>query len=347
MAVPLDAMALREEAVGRRRAALLGAIMVVILLASVALAVLLVHRRTVGIRQGAQVLEDIRSRKLPDFWGRDTIADWYIRRGPHGEPVGWFMLQRAPADGGYRGRRVSRLGGAINSETWNVDAAARTCSYSADFSALIRMPGRRVPVLRRLSSTSIKLDDGHVNVRREGPREAADATAEAPENYVPIPEGLSHLAYYRVAVGRRKADFTIVLSDEPVVGGQVRFTPVSVIPREPSSVCVRYARLQRASQDILQFDGDGRLLRGRSLETGTSFERVDFEAVRRIFPEVELFAGSRPMRSPDTRSAAAQIGRGVRPRRPYWPAGPTVRCLISSAFFISSSSDGSSSFSSL
>jgi len=278
--------------------------MVVILLASVAVAAWLARRRSAAIREGVEVLEEIRLRKLPAFWGRDAVADWYVHRDSDGGPVGWSTVQRTPTGDGYSGRRIRRRGATLDRETWSIDAAARTCSYSADSSVLTPRPGRRTPLLRRASSTSIELRSGRVQVRREDAGGVAAATAEAPENY--IPKGLSMLAYYRAAAGQRRANFVTVLNDQAVAAGQVRFSPVHVTPRGPSAVRVGPAGPGRQGEQVLQFDQDGRVLRSQSPDTGTYFERVNFQDVRRIFPEVDLFAAGGPRRSPATSGAAGE-----------------------------------------
>ena len=132
----------------------------------------------------------------------------------------------------------------------------------------------------------------------------AAATTEAPENYVP--KGLLRLACYRAAAGQRKADFVTVLNDHAVAAGEVRFSPVHVSPRGPSAVRVRFAGPDPQSEQILQFDQDGRVLRGQSADTRTYFEGVEFQEIRRIFPEVELFAASGPRRSPAASGAAGE-----------------------------------------
>jgi hypothetical protein len=293
-----------EQTVARHRTTVLGGIMVVILLASVALAAWLARQRRLAIGEAVEVLQEIRLRKLPAFWGRDAVTDWYLHRDPDGGPVGWSTVQRTPTGDGYSGRHIRRRGATLDRETWSIDAAARTGSYFADSSILIPAPGRRTPLLRRVSSTSIELRGGRVQVRREAPGGVAAATAEAPENYVP--EGLLRLACYRAAAGQRRADFITVLNDHAVAAGEVRFSPVHVSPRGPSAVRVRFAGPDPQSEQILQFDQDGRVLRGQSVHTGTYFEAVELQEVRRIFPEVELFAARRPRGSPAASGAAGE-----------------------------------------
>jgi hypothetical protein len=281
-------MAAREETVGPHRGRLLAGIMIAILLVSVAAAAWLARLRRAGTDAAIEVLGEIRLRKLPAFWGPQPVADWYLRRSPDGKAVGWSTEQRAPTDDGYSGRRIGRVGATLYRETWAVDAAARTGRYSSDTSALIRSPGRPVPVPRRVRSTSINLRDGRVEVRREQPGSVDVATAPAPENY--IPEGLSRLAFHRTAARGRKASFVTILNAQAVVDGQVRFSPIHVVPQGRSGVRVRYQWRDREAEDLLQFDEEGRLLRRRSPAMGTSLERSDFETVRRAFPEAKLFA---------------------------------------------------------
>jgi len=281
-------MAAREETVGPHRGRLLAGIMIAILLASVAAAAWLARLRRAGADAAIEVLREIRLRKLPAFWGPQPVADWYLRRSADGKALGWSTEQRAPTDDGYSGRRIGRIGATLYRETWAIDAAARTGHYSSDTSALIRSPGRPVPVPRRVSSTSIDLRDGRVEVRREQLGSLEAATGPAPENY--IPEGLSRLTFYRTAARGRKASFVRILNDQAVLDGQVRFSPIHVVPEGRSGVRVRYPWRDREGKGLLQFDEDGRLLREQDLEMGTSLERSDFETVRRAFPEAKLFA---------------------------------------------------------
>jgi hypothetical protein len=309
-------MTASEETVGRHGSRLLAGIMVAILLASAAVAFLLARRRRAAaiamleqmrLRRAAavEVLGEIRLRKLPAFWGPQPVADWYLRRGPDGKAVGWSTEQREPTDDGYRGRRIARVGATLYRETWAIDAAARTGRYSADTSALIRSPGRPVPVPRRVRSTSIDLGDGRVEVRQEQPGSAEAASAPAPENY--IPEGLLKLAFHRTAARGRKVSFVTIVNLQAVVGGQVRFLPIHVVPQGRSGVRVRYGQRDREAEDLLEFDEDGRLLREQNLEMGTSLERSDFETVRRAFPEADLFAADRRKGPPAGANGAEEL----------------------------------------
>jgi len=264
--------------------------MAAILVASVALAGWLVRRRGGAIRAGVEVLQQVRLKGLAAYWGREPVADWYLRRDGTGKPVGWWTRQRTAVEGGYRGRTIGRSGAGLFRETWTLDTAARTGTYQAEMSTLVQRPGMRVPLLRPLTSTTITYRDGEVEVRRESLGKVARATGKAPRHYVP--EGLSTLVYRLTAASGSPAAFAMIFNEEAIAGGQVRFAQLRVVARGPRGVEVRYESLTGSGGEALEFDEAGRIARGAQSGGRTAYQRADFEAVRKQFPEVELFSNS-------------------------------------------------------
>ena len=276
------------QLVERHRGSLLGAMMFAILLASVAVAAWLVQLRGGAVDDAVKVLGHIRLRKLTAFWGNDDQTLWYLQRDGEGHPVGWSTAQRSVVEGGYAGRRIRRSGAMLYRERWRIDVAARTGTYSAESFALVRRAGVRVPLLRPIGSTAIALGSGRVTVRRTGPQAAGGATAPAPRNYVP--KGLSTLVYFLTAAGQNAAEFTVLLNERALGGNEVHFSRMRVIPQGRQAVRVRYDVPGGSQDEVVELDRQGRILRGGSPRSGMRYEQADFEAVRKAFPEADLFA---------------------------------------------------------
>jgi len=278
--------------------------MVVVLLASVAVAAWLVELRGGPVRDGRQVLDLVRRRGLEAFWGREPETLWYLARDGGGKPAGWWTVRRRPTPSGYRGEHVRRMGEALYQEAWSVDANAQTSEYVAEASQLVQRTGQRMPVLRQESTTRITYRRGRVEVlRRTLHRGRQSAADDAPANYVP--EGISSLVYYLTAAGQREAAFALIFNEAAVVGKRVHFSETRVVPEGRRRVHVTYTAAGGVvGEEVVEFDAPGRVVRGRRPGSGRSWKRVSFEAVRKVFPEASQFA------EPRREGAGAGAGAG-------------------------------------
>ena len=276
-----------SETIERHRPGLLAVIMGVLLLFCVGLAGWLVVARGGASQEGVEVLQDIREKKLPAFWGEEAVSLWYLYTDPNGKAVGWWTRTRGPAGKGYQGKRIEQVGSSFLREVWQVDRTGRISQYLARASAIVRRPGTRIPLLQPISTTSILLRDGQVEVRQTGLQITQAAKASAPGNY--IPEGLNDLAYYQASLDERRAAFTLVINDAAVNRGRLHFTSITVVPEGRGKVLLSTQIADGDAKERLEFDSKGEVLRGGSPGGRYSFERSTFDLVKKAFPEVELF----------------------------------------------------------
>jgi hypothetical protein len=277
-----------SETIEHHRTALLAVIMGALLLLCVALAGWLVAARGGARQEGTDVLGVIREKKLPALWGNEGINLWYLWADPNGKPVGWWTRTRSPAARGYyKGKRIEQVGPLFLREVWQVDRAGRASQYLARTSAVVRQPGTRIPLLRQVSTTSILLRDGQVEVRRTGTQVGQLAKAAAPSNY--IPEGLNDLAYYLASLGERRATFTLVNNETAIVRGRLNFARITAVPDGRGKVILSVQPPEGDQKESMEFDSKGEVLRGGNPASGFSFERSTFDVVKKTFPDVELF----------------------------------------------------------
>jgi hypothetical protein len=258
-----------------------------LLLLCVGLAGWLVAARGGARQEGADVLAAIREKKLPAFWGNEGINLWYLWTDPNGQPAGWMTRTRSLAGRGYRGKRIEQVGSLFLREVWQVDHAGKTSQYLARALGVVRRPASRIPLLQPISTTSILLRDGVVEVRHTGPQVGQAAQAAAPADY--IPKGLNELAYLLACLGGRRATFTLVSNEAAIVHGRLHFTRVTAVPQGPAKILLSAESPAGQQQERIEFDAKGEVLRGDRLASGFSFERSTFDVVKKAFPEVELF----------------------------------------------------------
>jgi hypothetical protein len=273
-----------QETAQRRRPMMLAAVMVAVLLVSLGAAAWLVQARGGKYSRGVEILEHIRREGLPSFWGDGEATSWYLLRRQDGVAVGWRMVQRAPAAGGYTGKKISRTGPRLHVEAWSVDVRGRLSSYRAEGSTVARSPRSGSRLIAKTDSTRIALRGGRVEVlRNEAGRERL-GTGDAPANY--IPEGLHTLVYFLATAGQQEASFTTVFNEQSVVGNRAHFSWLRVEPQGARRVRL----VSGAGEHVYQFGGNGELLRLEMPEAGRHYERVPAESVQEAFPDASYFA---------------------------------------------------------
>ena len=195
---------------------------------------LVVAREGPGRKRKAS--EGIREKKLPAFWGEEGISLCTCAWDPNGKAVGWWAKTRSPAARGYRGKRIEQVEVTIPAGGLEVDRSGRTSQYLARASAVVRRSGTRIPVLQPISTTSILLRDGQVEVHHTGLQMGQAARAAAPANY--IPEGMNDLAYYQASLDERRAAFTLVINDTAIDRGRgCASPPLPSCPRAAARSC--------------------------------------------------------------------------------------------------------------
>jgi len=245
------------------RTLLLKVILLGVLLGSVGLGWVLVRRaRTLGER-GAEVLYQIRRRKLDYFWGSESVNLLFLRFAPDGRPVGWRQTTREQTDEGYLGTQTVFERGKITREIWGLDTSASDGEYECTSGGV-------------MLTTTIRLSDGKVSVA-QGPRRPV--TAKAPTNYVP--EGLSSLVFLLAAKGGQKATCRMIFNERAIDPAGVNFTTVHLVPRGPDVLEVSYPG---GASQVHRFDGRGLLQEMEMPEVKVTERRVSREEVRRHFP---------------------------------------------------------------
>jgi hypothetical protein len=276
-----------SETIERHRPSLLAVIMGALLLLSVALAGLLIALRGGAKQEGTDVLLVLRQKKLPAFWSNDGVNQWFLWTGPDGRPAGWSTRTRGLAPKGYQGKKLEWKGSVVIQEAWQVDRAGTTGRYLGRAWAVIRRPGVRIPLLQPVSTTSILLRDGQVQVRHSGLRGGQSGQAVAPANY--IPEGLTELAYYLASLGDQRVTFAWLNDESAVAGGRLNFSRVTATPEGKNKVLLSLQLPEGAREERMEFDAKGEVLRGSIPSSGFSYERSTFDLVKKAFPDVELF----------------------------------------------------------
>jgi hypothetical protein len=275
-----------QDMISRHRPSVLAVIMLAMLAAGVAVAALLAEIRSAPVRQGRQVLEQIRRMGLARFWREGTQTDWYLHSDGQGRPLAWSVERRTPGQGGYSGLAVFGDSAKIVQEKWQLDARAQQGRYVANVYVQQRMPRRRLAVRRKVQSTDIKLRGRRAVVHHEGLGRGGAAEDDAPANY--IPEGANWLVHYLTALAGETARFRMLINQEAVVGTRLRFVTQEVTPVGPRRVRVRLVPSETAGDRTLHFDEGGRLLR----EDGPSGSRrlVPADTVLKAFPDAARYA---------------------------------------------------------
>jgi len=280
-------MAFGFENPAEKRKSLLSVIMLAVLAASVVAAWLVIAPSSKLTKAGTEVLEDIRSKGLGKFWGKQEVDIWMLGYSREGELLGWRNFTRRPFPGGYEGTqlRASRQVELVR-ENWKVSEDGSFSSYEG---ASRTVTGR--------STTLIQLKEGKVTVSKPA-ISSRTFSSPAPENY--IPEGLNHLAYELALRVGKPARFCIVFNATATRGSGVNFTPVLLSTEGPDSVALTSA--QSGGKMVFSFDGDGFIASIEETVSGVVYNRATAQQVLTHFPEARLFRPDlRPGRTPTTR----------------------------------------------
>ena len=198
----------------RRKRSLLAAVMLAVLLGSVAVAWMLGELADRRVKSAVAALAAVRRDGLAKHWPERLRVDWYVSRAGDGaNPSGWGALVRGRGDqGAFAGMMLYVSGQEYHVDEWVLNADATSGMYRA-----------RAGVGWPLLDTSITLDDGVVEVVPHG-GERLPGRGRAPENY--LPEGTLELAVALVAAGKSNAQFALVFNESPNVGGRIEFGTV-------------------------------------------------------------------------------------------------------------------------
>lgn len=216
--------------------------MLAVLLVSIAAAELVVSASRSRARGGERILAEIRSRGLAAYWGTKPVDIWLIGRDSQGRAVSWRHIKRTPDRAGYRGmREEGGKAGQFVTELWRLNADATAGRYESTSAAKLGQ-----------GDATISLDSGKVTVWLPA-RPIVKATSAAPANY--IPEGLDLLVWYLAAGGGRQVSCQMIFNERAVAAGQVRFSPVRLIPKGPTTIAVRSGAIP--GPVLYQFDNKG------------------------------------------------------------------------------------------
>jgi hypothetical protein len=254
----------------RRQQALLAVIMLGVLLASVAIAAVLVAHSRRASRAAVRILGEIRSKGLKEFWSSEPVDTWLIGRDANGHAVRWRRTGRAARGDGYVGTEAGGdANGRFGTAVWSLNADATTGEYRA-------IDGREV--------TSISLADGMVALVSSSAGQLPPTPA--PPDY--IPEGtltlLVHLATVRDEGIRARTIFdSRAAADEVVL-----FSSVRIEPRGPLSAT---ETALGAMRNDYTFDKAGRVEKLTTTSPGGTFvyspsTRAEVEATFRYVPRV-------------------------------------------------------------
>ena len=272
----------------RRRRSVLVVIMLAVLLAGVAVAAVLVEVRIAPVRQGRQVLEQVRQRGLAGFWPEGERTSWFLHIDRAGRPIGWSVSRIAGGSEGYTGTELQRGPSHFWRENWLLDAAALNGRYQAAGYVLRRLGRSRQYARRLIASTAIELRGGRVVVQNEGHGPSGAAESDVPSNY--IPEGMNGLVYYLAASAGKEAKFRLIRNSKAFLGNRVRFITANVKPAGPSGAVVRHVLSESTDEDTWRFGQDGQLVQRDSAD-GT-MRLVPLESLLKTFPEAARYARS-------------------------------------------------------
>jgi hypothetical protein len=288
------------------RRSLLAGLMMSLLVASVGVAWWLSASRRYDPQAAREILDGIRRRGLPAFWGDELAASWYIRFRADGKPVGWCLARRLRRQGGgYAGTRIEQDGDLFSIQTWTLDDTARTgeCEVRRWRWRTLGLPGRIVQMPVPLDTTGIAFANGEVAVTlAEGSR---PVKASLPDDY--IPNGLADLAMYETAARGQKTTFSVLPDREAMAQGPVDFRTLRVTPE--GGRVVRREIEGSEEQDVMVFEERGRLLKILYPRSGGWLEARSAEDVGKMFPYAKRYQQretTAPATQPDSPSGESQ-----------------------------------------
>ncbi len=233
-------------------------VLLAVLLASIGVAYLLVHRQSVPARRGAEIIRQIRAVGLQFAWGTEPTKLTYFARDQRGQVRAILDISRQPVDTGYAGIVIMRSDEGESLEQWSISADAGKCVYAGP----TRLDG--------FSTTRIVLSGDEVSVVRIGRGGAEAATATVPDNY--IPEGLMHLVIAHVAGGGKHASFRSILNSEAIVANKVQFATVHMRPQKPDQIAVTWSGMHMRRKELYHLDQHGMVVRFDKLDGALTFQ---------------------------------------------------------------------------
>ena len=241
-------------------------VLLAVLLASIGVAYLLVHRQSVLAQRGAEIIHQIRAAGLQSAWGTQPTELKYLARDERGQVRAILDISRRPVDTGYAGIVIMRSNEGESLEQWSISADAGKCVYAGP----TRLDG--------FSTTKIVLSGDKVSVVRIGRGGAEAGRAPVPDNY--IPEGLMHLVIARVAGGGRHASFRSILNSEALVANEIQFATVHMRPQKPDQIAVTWSGMHMRRKELYHLDRHGAVVRFDDLGGALTFrlEKPDEKA---------------------------------------------------------------------
>lgn len=231
------------------------------------------------LRAGIAIMQEIRQRKLPAFWGDASHEQWYLI-GANGETVGWMCRRYEPAaGGGYQGSDTV-FRGRID-EGFSLDVTRWRLSDDLSGGAYLAQSWNRTFVrMGRVattptSETSIVVRGDTVTTQQRIGGEPFSAESRTAENY--LLEGTLPLAIARVAQLKTEALFTLILDAVPPQGSdrlQVPFFAYRLRYVGPSPRNGQWSEVESTTsggrvsiRETHTVDADGRIV--LSAQTGT------------------------------------------------------------------------------
>lgn len=244
------------------RISLLTAVMLVVLALSTAGAWLVQETLGAAARRGARILAGVARTGLSHYWGDRSDVRWYLVTDAKGRPHGWRLTTRKAVGDNYAGQDIPRTAQGAYQSTWQLAYDASEGTYASGTALLggaqpditIVLTHDRVEVVTRFGASGL------------GPR---------PDNY--IPEGALPLVLSLTAAGGRPAKFKMIIDQVAVIGRQVHFITLTLMPQGADRVRASFTVLGKKPETaIYHLGADG------------GIEVIEYPDDRVIYKRVEV-----------------------------------------------------------
>jgi len=257
-------MAVKPEKSVYAQRSLLGAILFVIFLASLAGAWWLSTTRTAMVDNGASLLKEIRSQKdgLRHYWGQQTVADFYVIRDKQQKPVAWSATIRIPLADGYQIVDFQPAAGTQHQVgIWSLWNGLNKGEYKSH-ELLLAFDGNQI--------------------KAQSAKSKVPAGAEMPANF--LPEIMLPLAASLLTEKNSGASFKTVDPESAVLNGQFNFGVSYFQPQNATTMQVKTDSAAAGSQTILyEFDGKKVLQKIHYVKAGLTHELTPPDKVLELF----------------------------------------------------------------